>query len=50
MSPAFGIRQATWSTTAIVKFQVVEEDLTPLLSTRAAEKINLTTVNYSNFK
>ena len=33
-----------------VEFQVVEEDLTLLLSRKAAERMNLITVNYANFK
>ena len=33
-----------------VEFQVVEENLTPLLSRKAAERMNLITVNYANFK
>lgn len=33
-----------------VEFVVVKEDLTPLLSRKAAERMNLITVNYENFK
>ena len=33
-----------------VEFQVIEENLTPLLSRKAAERMNLITVNYANFK
>ena len=33
-----------------VEFQDVEENLTPLLSREAAERTNLITVNYANFK
>ena len=33
-----------------VEFQVVKEDLTPLLCRKAAEQMNLITVNYDNFK
>ena len=33
-----------------VKFVVVEEELTPLLSRKAAEKMNLITVNYDKFE
>ena len=33
-----------------VEFEVVKEDLTPLLSRKAAEQMNLITVNYGNFK
>ena len=34
----------------MVKFVVVEEELTPLLSRKAAEKMNLITVNYDKFE
>ena len=34
----------------MVKFFVVEEDLTPLLSRKAAEKMELITVNYERFE
>lgn len=34
----------------LVKFVVVEEDLTPLLSRKAAEKMNLITVDYDKFE
>ena len=34
----------------LVKFVVVEENLTPLLSRKAAEKMELITVNYERFK
>ena len=34
----------------MVKFVVVEEDLTPLLSRKAAEKMELITVNYKRFE
>ena len=33
-----------------VEFQVIEENLTHLLNRKAAEKINLITANYANFK
>ena len=33
-----------------VEFQVVEEDLTPVLSRKSAEMMELITVNYANFK
>ena len=33
-----------------MKFVVVEEDLTPLLSRKAAAKMNLITVNYDKFE
>ena len=34
----------------IVKFAVVDKQLTPLLSRKAAEKMNLITVNYDQFE
>ena len=34
----------------IVKFVVVEEELTPLLSRKAAERMSLITVNYDKFE
>ena len=34
----------------VVKFVVVEENLTPLLSRKAAEKMELITVNYERFE
>lgn len=34
----------------MVKFVIVEEELTPLLSRKAAEKMNLVTVNYDKFE
>ena len=34
----------------MVKFVIVEEELTPLLSRKAAEKMNLITVNYDKFE
>lgn len=34
----------------MVKFFVVEEEFTPLLSSKAAEKMNLITVNYEKFE
>ena len=34
----------------MVKFVVIEEELTPLLSRKAAEKMNLITVNYEKFE
>lgn len=33
-----------------VEFEVVQEDLTPLISRKAAEQMKLITVNYNNFK
>ena len=38
------------TTKYLVKFVVVEEELTPLLSRKAAEKMKLITVNYGNFE
>ena len=49
MSPAFG-KPGQPQQKNQAEFQVVEEDLTPLLSRVTAEKMNLATANYSNFK